>query len=310
MSISMGVDHIGVGATDADRAARFYGDLGFTEVAFDYTGALPGLERVAGRPDVRARVVMLRNPGATVLGLGAVKLVQVLDRPVPPLPDGIAWGERGICEVCVHVRDYPALYRRLVDERGYPALMEPDESVLTPHDTRCGLAYTADPDGGKVELIEWHDLEAGWPLATGPQGVHHVAFGVADIERTRDFYGALGFTGMLFESDGYFEPMHPWYRGEPPRQRMMCLTNPRGAGLEPVQHYPPSPDMRGEWGHAGAMEFAIGVRNLEVAAGQLRERGIELLCEPQTIDVGSGEWRYAYFVDPDELYVCLTESRY
>ena len=78
-----------------------------------------------------------------------------------------------------------------------------------------------------------------------PSGVNHVAFGVADIERTRDFYRGLGFTGMLFESDGYFEPMDPWYAPrKPPRQRMMLLTNPHGAGMEPVQHFPPSPDMQ------------------------------------------------------------------
>ena len=97
-----------------------------------------------------------------------------------------------------------------------------------------------------------------------------MAFGVADLERTRAFYRDLGFTGMLFESDGFFEPMHPWYAPRtPPRQRMMLLTNPHGGGMEPVQHFPPSPDMSGEWGHLGPFEFAIGVRNLEQAVTAL-----------------------------------------
>ncbi len=108
---------------------------------------------------------------------------------------------------------------------------------------------SSDPDGAKIELIEWSTLEAGWPHGPGPQGVNHVAFGVSDIERTREFYGSLGFTGQLFESDGYFEPMHPWFHPRtPPRQRMMLLTSPYGGALEPVQHYPPSPDMRGRMG--------------------------------------------------------------
>jgi len=308
---SLGVDHIGVGASDLDRSLAFYARLGFTQVVFDQEFALPGLERVAGRPEVRARIALLRPSRPTALGMAAVKLVSTLDQPPPPLPAGIGWGEPGVCEVCVHVRDQAGTYRRLLDDHGVTGLMEPNSAPLPPHDTLCSLSYVADPDGTKIEMIEWHDLEAGWPLEDGPQGVNHVAFGVADIERTRAFYSDLGFTGMLFESDGYFEPMHPWYAPrEPPRQHMMLLTNPYGAGMEPCQHTPPSPDMRGEWGHLGSFEFAIGVRNIEQAAAALVGAGIELLCEPQSVALSrGGAWSYAYFVEPDGNYVALTEMR-
>jgi catechol 2,3-dioxygenase-like lactoylglutathione lyase family enzyme len=308
---STGVDHIGVGVTDMSRSTAFWAKLGFSEVAFDYSGPLPGLERVAGRPDVQARVVMLRPAVPTVLGPGAVKLVQTTDAQPPPMPEGMGWGEPGVCEVCMHVKDQAKLYERLVAD-GHPGLMEPNSAPLDPHGTMCSLSYVADPDGTKVELIEWVDLEEGWPQDAGPQGVNHVAFGVASLERTRDFYRRLGFTGMLFESDGYFEPMHPWYEPrEPPRQKMMLLTNPYGAGMEPVEHIPPSPDMRGEWGHVGPFEFGVGVRNLDVAVRELAELDIELRSDPQTVDLGHGaSWRYAYFADPDDIYVCLTEARY
>jgi catechol 2,3-dioxygenase-like lactoylglutathione lyase family enzyme len=309
---TLGVDHIGVGVSDMERSLRFYADLGFTDVAFDCQTPLPGLERVAGRAGVEARVVMLRSANPTVLGSGAIKLVQTTDRPPAGMPAGMAWGEPGICEVCIHVKDQAGLYRRLVDELGVPGLMEPNGAPLPPYDTRCSLSYIGDPDGTKIEMIEWHDLEQGWPQDAGPQGVNHVAFGVADLERTREFYRGLGFTGMLFESDGYFEPMHPWYAPrEPPSQHMTLLTNPHGAGMEPVEHHPPSPDMRGEWGHLGPFDFGVGVRNIEQAAAAVQARGIELLCEPQTIELGGeASWSYAYVVDPDELYVCITEARY
>ena len=58
------------------------------------------------------------------------------------------------------------------------------------------------------------------------------------------------------------------------------------------------------------MDFAIGVSNLERAVEQLQRDGVSLRSAPQTVDVGVGEWRYAYFDDPDGLYVCLSESRY
>jgi catechol 2,3-dioxygenase-like lactoylglutathione lyase family enzyme len=307
----LGVDHIGVGVSDMERSRRFWAQLGFTDVALDYEGPLPGLGPVAGRDGVEAHVVMLRPANPTPLGPGAVKLVHTTDAPPPPMPEGMAWGEPGICEVCIHAKDQGALYERLV-AAGHPGLMEPNTSPLPPYDTRCSLSYVADPDGTKIEMIEWLDLEEGWPEEPGPQGVNHVAFGVASIDRTRDFYRQLGFTGMLFESDGIFEPMNTWYSPRAqPRQRMTLLTNPFGGGMEPVEHIPPSPDMRGDWGHLGPFDFGIGVRSLDVALTLLRDRGIELRSEPQQVELGGGAtWRYAYIVDPDDLYVCLTEARY
>jgi catechol 2,3-dioxygenase-like lactoylglutathione lyase family enzyme len=294
-----------------ERSLAFYAQLGFTEVAFDERLTLPGLERVAGRDSVTARVAMLRPANPTALGLAAVKLIQTTDQAPPPMPEGIGWGEPGVAEVCIHVKGQADLYRRLVAQ-GVPGLMEPNEAPLPPHDTLCSLSYIADPDGTKIEMIEWHDLESGWPVDDGPQGVNHVAFGTRDIDRTRDFYRDLGFTGMVFESDGFFEPMDPWYAPRtPPRQRMMLLTNPHGAGMEPVQHFPPSPDMRGEWGHLGPFEFAIGVRNIEHSVAALRDAEIELLCEPHTVALsGGGSWSYAYFAEPDGTYVSLVEARY
>lgn len=307
----MGLDHIGVGVSDIGESLPFYADLGFTDVAFDYSGPLPGLQTVTGHGETEARVVYLRTANPTVLGRASIKLVQLLDRTSPAKPEGQAWGEPGICEVCVHVNGQAAFYRDLV-ARGRTGIMEPNEADLPPYETHCGLSYVEDPDGAKIELIEWSTLEAGWPHPAGlPQGVNHVAFGVTDIDRTKAFYQSLGFTGQLFESSGYFEPMHPWFGTRtPPSMRMMLLTTPFGGALEPVQHTPASPDMRGEWGHLGTFEFGIGARSLDIAIDHLVSLGVKLLGEPAALDLGGGgTWRYAYFQDPDELFVCVTEVR-
>ena len=84
----------------------------------------------------------------------------------------------------------------------------------------------------------------------------------------------------------------------------------QGAGIEPVRLLPETVDGRGTWGHVGPMEFAIGTTNIDRAVVELRSRGITFYSEPQTVDVGTGEWRYAYFQDPDGLAVSLVEARY
>jgi catechol 2,3-dioxygenase-like lactoylglutathione lyase family enzyme len=200
-------------------------------------------------------------------------------------------------------------HRALV-EAGAQSLMEPVAGSTPPNDVGLDIGYVADPWGGKLELIEWTGLWHSLPGPARAEGVNHVAFGVADMNRTRAFYERLGFTEMLFESTDLFEPMAPWYPGEPPEQHMILLMSAQGAGLEPVVLDPPGLDLRGEWGHLGPFDFAVGTANLELGMQRLGELGIELTSEPAAIDVGTGEWRYVHFRDPDDLYVSLVEARY
>lgn len=308
----LGVDHIGIGVSDMERSLRFYAELGFGDVVFDYSGPLGGLAAVTGHEDTEARVVYLRSTNPTILGRAGIKLVQVTSRAQAPLPDGFAYGEPGICEVCIHVKSYEDFHQSLVDA-GHKVLMDPNDQILDPYKTHCGLSYIEDPDGAKIEFIEWRSLESGWPHPDGPQGVNHVAFGVGDADRTEAFYRRLGFTSKLFDMEGVNEPMNPWFLAvdrEPPSQRMMLLMSPHGGALEPVDQDPAGPDMRGEWGHLGTFEFSIGARNLDLAVAYLASIGVELVGEPVEIEMAGGRsWRYAYFRDPDELYVSVTEVR-
>jgi catechol 2,3-dioxygenase-like lactoylglutathione lyase family enzyme len=306
-----GVDHIGIGVGDMEAGIDFYGKVGFSTVLFDYTGEVPGTEAFTADGPRRARVAMLASPAATPIGPGRLKLVQVLDGDgPPPAPEGQVWGELGVCEICLHVRGVKAVHDRLVAEAGATSLMEPLDGAVQPHDVSLDIGYVADPWGGKIEMIEWTGLWKSLPGEPRAEGVNHVAFGVADVGASRSFYEQLGFNEMLFESTEFFEPMAPWYDREQPDQHMIMMLSPQGAAIEPCRLTPLGPDCRGEWGHLGPMEFAIRVSNLERACEYARSVGIELRGDPQTVDVGTGEWRYAYLVDPDGLYVSLVEPRY
>ena len=308
----LGLDHIGIGVSDMDVSLKFYAELGFTDVAFDYTGELGGLSTVTGQQSTEARVVYVRSANPTILGRSGIKLVHITNRQQPPLPDGFAYGEPGICEVCVHVKEYEEFHERLMDA-GHKSLMEPNDQILEPYGTHCGLSYVEDPDGAKIEFIEWRSLESGWPHPSGPQGVNHVAFGIRDAERTEAFYRRLGFTSKLFDMAGINEPMNPWFDKvgrQPPSQRMMLLMSPHGGSLEPVEQNPAGPDMRGEWGHLGTFEFSIGARNLDLAIEYLDSIDVALVGDPTEIQMTGGRsWRYAYSRDPDDLYVSVTEVR-
>ena len=312
----MGVDHVGIGVSDVDAAIAFYGEhVGFDRVLFDHTGALPGLDVFAGRTP-RARVAMLESRGATPLGPGRVKLVQVLDGDgPPPAPAGQAWGEVGVCEICLHVRDVPAVHASLV-AAGCASLMEPMSAATPPNDVALDIAYVADPWGTKLEMIEWTGLWRSLPGPARAEGVNHVAFGVTEMARSRAFYERLGFTELLFESVDFFDPMAPWFAApwyDPsnlPAQHMTMPMPAQGAAIEPVVLDPLGHDCRGAWGHLGPMDFGIRVANLDRAIAELRADGIEVHGAPRSIDVGTGEWRYVPIGEPDGNYVQLIEARY
>jgi catechol 2,3-dioxygenase-like lactoylglutathione lyase family enzyme len=237
--------------------------------------------------------------------------VQVLDGAGPaPIPPGTGWGELGICEICLHVRDLDTVHARLAELPGGGTLMAPLSGAVVPYDVSLDISYVHDPWGGKIEMIEWTGLWKSLPGKARAEGVNHVAFGVADMDASLAFYRRLGFGEMLFESTDFFEPMAPWYDRELPGQHMVMMMSTQGGGIEPTRLTPLGPDCRGEWGHLGPMEFAVGVVNLERACEQLEADGVAFQGAIQTVDVGTGEWRYRYLVDPDGLYVSLVEARF
>jgi len=211
VSVFQGVDHVGVGVGDVDEAIAFYGrHVGFDRVLFDVTAELPAVEAFAGRAP-RARVAMLESSGATPIGPGRVKLVQVLDGDGPaPVPAGQAWGEVGVCEICLHVRGVAEVHASLV-AAGCADLMPPMTAEVPPTGISLDIAYVADPWGTKLEMIEWTGLWRSLPGPARAEGVNHVAFGVTDMGRSRAFYERLGFTALLFESFDFFDPMAPWF---------------------------------------------------------------------------------------------------
>ena len=264
----------------------------------------------------QARVAMLESSAATPIGPGRVKLVQILDGDgAPPVPEGQAWGEVGVCEICLHVRSVPEVHAALV-AAGCEELMPAISAAVVPHDIALDISYVEDPWGTKLELIEWTGLWHSLPGPARAEGVNHVAFGVTEMARTRAFYERLGFTELLFESFDFFDPMAPWYVApwyEPenlPAQHMTMPMPPQGAAIEPVVLDPPGHDCRGDWGHLGPMDFGIRVANIDTAAAELRADGVEVHGEPQAIDLGGGrEWRTVAFEEPDGNYVSLVEAR-
>ena len=307
-----GVNHVGITVSDIDRSMDFYRDvLGFSEVIFDYSGALPGMEKVTGKKEVNVRTIMLRNHNKGPVGLGMIKLIFLLPpEEAKPIPENEIWGETGVAEIALNTRNTAAKFGETIRNGAKPLLPPSIPEVFPPYDNNVvSVSYIADPDGCKIELNELCETWPGLGKEPRIEGINHVAFGTSNVEKTLKFYHQLGFTELIVDYAGYVDCMATWYP-KPTKLRIVIMANYQGAWIEVVGHYPPSKSIENNWGRLGPVEFSIGVNNLEKAYEELSNKGIEFLCSPQSVAVSSGEWRYAYFAAPDNLCVSITEARF
>jgi catechol 2,3-dioxygenase-like lactoylglutathione lyase family enzyme len=303
-----GVSYVGIGVSDIEESLTFYRDiLGFKEVLFDYEGALSEPDFAPGTGEVKARVVMLRNPNVTPIAQGMIELVQVLPPHVAhPQTAEYEWGNIGIAEVCQDVRNIEEVSRVMV-EKGFKIVMPIAYAILSGEELK--YCYFRSPERVLLELIEWHMYKefGGTPRLNA---INHIAIGVTDLEKSLRFYkDILGFKEVIFDCGDAIAP--PFVPGPAPRIREILLANEYcGAWIELYQHKAPYNPGRASprWGDIGLMEFAIHVSNIQKEYDRLQREGVEFLSPPQTIEFSSSkEWQYTYLREPDGLRLLMIE---
>ena len=139
------LDHLGFGVTNMDRSKAFYQDvLGFNKVIYDIEGESAMSKLVGER--LNRRLVMLHNENDGAV----IELIQ----PYPPykarpLSPEARWGDLGVMEMGISVKDIEKHYRTLVKEK--VQLMCPVGIVK---ELGAEHVYIKDPDGLLIELIE------------------------------------------------------------------------------------------------------------------------------------------------------------
>lgn len=306
MDMYQGVYDIGIGVSDMDKALKCYrDDLGFSTVLLDCIADVSGLGRMVDDKETRARIVLLENPAKGAVGVGRIRLVQLLSPAKPaPMPDGIGWGEVGVAEVSIQVSNIGALIAELTGQKGYTLAMPVACPPTRPGERYSLMSYILDPDGGKIEMIDLPD-DSDAPPKT--YGVYHVAIGTTNLEDSEAFYRKLGLTKPIWSMQGVIKEMRPWH-GKEQEMRIIILAGESGSCIELVQQLPETKDCRGLWGHLGPMDFSIQVTDLEKAMQDMKKRGIEFCGEPMVLRGNGGEWRYVYFIEPDGNYVSLVEA--
>jgi catechol 2,3-dioxygenase-like lactoylglutathione lyase family enzyme len=307
-----GVDHIGIGVGNIDDSLRFYKDfLGFSNVIFDYTGSLPGLDKIVGKQNIEARMMMLAHENFSPVAQGMIKLVQLLPPSRPSRPNmKYEWGNICIAEVCMSVQNIEEVYKLATVEKGFKPVLPPTYALCPPGE-ECKFAYIRDPEGILIEFIEWHMYKefGGTPRI---EAVNHIGIGVRDMDKSMAFYrDILGFEEEVIGYTARMDSMAPMLPSPTPTMKVKIITSKyKGAWIEVYQHveqYRPSIAIP-RYGDIGHMEFAINVSNIEKVYDKLQKKGVKFICPPQKVDLPpSDEWKYTYMVDADGFLVSLVE---
>lgn len=300
--------HIGMGVHDVDRTYAFWRkELCFKMKLNDHTGRDEQMEPILGE-SLEMRMLMAMN----VAGGGAIEIVKhTSTEPVEP-PAPVQWGDIGILEIGLKCFRLDDVYRALLN-RGVE-FVTPVRRMNMGKLGSVRSAYLRDPDGLMVQLVE---VPGGKRARVG--GVAHVALGVRDLERAKEFYtGMLGFSEVVFETDDLAGPdevtggrktMMAAVRQPAGMQSTLPVLEAGMVKLVRTPDYDGVPTFEGRrWGDIGCMEFALDVDDVKGTFERLVAGGAEAYHPPTRMDMGSGSvGSFAYVKDPDGNIVELVE---
>jgi catechol 2,3-dioxygenase-like lactoylglutathione lyase family enzyme len=257
---------VGIATLDAAAAATFYRDLlGCAPLPRQALGALGSAERVR-------------------IGGHTLKLY-AFTQPPTPYPGGTARAN-GMRLLAVILDDLPAVLAR------FDAVSHPYRRLPLPAGAPFEVAFSEDADGNALELVGLRE-PAGERLSVRLQ----IGLTVADIARSRDFYGRLlGFR-------------------EEPEMKLPAAMGVVGdarygfrAGATTIKLWSYGPDVPTATGaparRTGIRLVTAFVDDVDAAHEALRARGVAIRVPPHDIE---GLSRVMFLADPDGNWIELAQ---
>jgi catechol 2,3-dioxygenase-like lactoylglutathione lyase family enzyme len=302
--------HVGMGVHDIDRTYDFYRKLmGFRVKLSDKQEYDEVMKPIVGAV-VEMRIIMAMN----VEGGAAIELVEhTSTRPLEP-EEPLQWGDIGYLELGLKAYHLDDLYLDL-KSKGVDFITPVRGMELSSGGTER-YAYLKDPDGVLVQLVE---EPGGKRPAVG--GVRHVAIGVTDMDKARDFYGdVLGFKELIHQFKGDMPELDGVTGGRememvilghrPEAESVLPLLQRAIVKLVHTPGYKGKPAFEGRrWGDIGLMEMALDVIDLGETVNGLIADGAELFHPTTRVEMGQGTaGSFAYIKDPDGIIVEMVET--
>jgi catechol 2,3-dioxygenase-like lactoylglutathione lyase family enzyme len=304
-----GIQHIGLGVTDRDRAFRFYKDvLGFAVTMSKHSGNCNGVLPLIEKDETRDVVIAL-NP----YGGGLVELFQYTSKTPKPIPRKVDFTYNGYLFFGLKVKNVGKALE-FIERNGGVRVSGPAD--FTPmRDAGWKTAMFKDPEGIYGVLIEYPGNNVGYGRGKSRiGGVEYVAIGVSDIDKSVDFYSrVLGYDRILYRTEGKAPEWEPAFKNGSTMKRALLQKSRKVRGT--FRHF-----LRGgmielievegncgknnfdgrKWGDIGLMEITFDVTDIEESLKTVTSLGYSIAANCYDQDMGMNTHAtFAYFRDPD-----------
>lgn len=310
--IISGIQQMGIGVPNVYDAWRWYRNhIGMDIPLFDEAAeANLMLPYTGGQPQERHAILALNLQGGS-----GMEIWQYLSR-APQAPSFTpSLGDLGIFICKIKSRNVQQALTFLSDKQ-----VELVSSLVKDPINRERL-YLKDPFGNLFEIEPGHEWFQKGKYTTG--GVSGAMIGVAEMERSKDFYGEmLGYDQVIFDEKGVFEDFLPLPGGKEKYHRVLLTHSQARKGafskmlgpsrMELIQALDRKPKKIFDnrfWGDLGFIHLCFDIQGMDILKEKCASRGYPFVVDSaNSFDMGEAAGRFSYIEDPDGTLIEFVET--
>jgi catechol 2,3-dioxygenase-like lactoylglutathione lyase family enzyme len=308
-----GIQQIGVGVDDAERAFKWYAqvtgaDIPVFEDANEATYMAPYM---GGKPHRKQALLAINLNGG-----GGYEHWQYLDRQ-PSFPaEPLRIGDWGINMASIKSQNIEQSFQRL---KNLDVTLLSD-IVTTPDGQRC--FYVQDPWNNILQVKESSDWFMKGKHDMG--GVFGCVIGVSDIEKSLKLYAdILEYDHVIYDQTGIFTDLSRLPNGTGRFRRILLThTAERTGGFAPLfgktcieliqafdEYTPKKIFAERYWGDIGFIHLCFDIRNIAALMKECDEKGFPFkVRSSDTFDMGETSGSWGYLEDPDGTLIEFVET--
>ncbi|MDR2927108.1 MAG: VOC family protein [Cytophagaceae bacterium] len=308
-----GIQQIGVGVDDAEKAFEWYGTLlGADICVFDDANIATYMAPYMGGQPHKKRAIFALN----LQGGSGFELWQYLDR-TPAFPqEAPRLGDYGIFAAKTKSRNIEQSFNRLKSKD----VRIISETVTAPNGQKH--FYIQDPWNNILQIHESDDWFQRGKLDVG--GVFGCIIGVSDIDASQRLYSdILGYSEVIYDETGVFDDLKPLPNGSGKFRRVLLThKNNRTGGfsrmlrsscielMQAVDGFAPVKMFANRyWGDIGFIHLCFDIHNMKYLVQECADAGFPFSVKSSdAFDMGDTNGGWGYLEDPDGTLIEFVET--
>lgn len=308
MNLISGIQQVGVGIRDADKAFKWFRQtLGINAKIFDDCAEAKLMINYTGNQVHARRAILAMNMN----GGGGTEIWQFTSRKSAEASQPVKWGDLGINAVKIKSNNVKQSHQTIIANNKTELAAAPDgkENFLVFDDDRNAFQIVHDDSWFKNKSYM-------------QGGVCGAVIGVSDMEKSLKFYReGFGLNETIYDVSGTFNDLGKPSAGKRYRRVLLRLKNDYTGAfsrllgdiqIELIQTLNEQPVKTFEnryWGDLGFIHLCFDVSDMNALKSSLEKNNYHFTVDSSdTFDMGDSGGRFSYVEDPDGTLIEMVET--